>query len=111
MLLGVYQRIVKKELNSMAEWTVVEGMDKGQIVMYGLSTCIHCKKTKEFLKELGVSYKYIFVDLLPEDELNSVYDEMKKFNPSGSFPTTVIKGKTVIVGSKLDEIKEAILNG
>lgn len=95
----------------MTKWTVVEGEDKGRIDLYGLSTCVHCKKTKEFLKELGVSFRFIFVDLLPEEELNIVYDEMKNYNPVGSFPTTVIDGRTVIVGSRLDEIKEAILNG
>ncbi|WP_421908349.1 glutaredoxin family protein [Methanolacinia petrolearia] len=94
----------------MTEWTVVEGRDKGSIVLYALSTCIHCKKTKELLNELGVAYKYIFVDLLPEDELNIFYAEMKKYNPAGSFPTMVINGDKVIVGSRLEEIREA-LNG
>jgi len=95
----------------MAEWTIVEGKDKGSIVLYALSTCVHCKKTKELLNELGVAYRYLFVDKLPEDELNEVYDEMKKYNPVGSFPTTVIRGKTVIVGSRLDEIREAVSGG
>lgn len=95
----------------MTEWTVVEGEDRGAIILYALSTCVHCKKTKELLNELGVAYSYLFVDLLPEDEMNVVYDEMKKYNPAGSFPTTVIRGKLVIVGSRLDEIREAVLGG
>lgn len=95
----------------MAEWTVVKGKDKGSIVLYALSTCIHCKKTKELLNELGVAYRYIFVDLLPEDEMNKIYDDMKKYNPAGSFPTLVIGEGTVIVGSRLDEIREAVLRG
>jgi glutaredoxin-like protein NrdH len=95
----------------MAEWTVVEGDDKGSIVLYALSTCIHCRKTKELLNELGVAYKYIFVDLLPEKELGEVFNEMLKYNPAGSFPTMVINGDKVIVGSRLGEIREAIANG
>ena len=92
----------------MTEWTVVEGRDKGSIVLYALSTCIHCKKTKELLNELGVAYKYIFVDLLPEDELSRVFNEMLKYNPTGSFPTMVISGDKVIIGSRFKEIREAL---
>jgi glutaredoxin len=95
----------------MVEWTEVEGEDRGTVVLYALSTCVHCRKTRELLKELGIAYRYIYVDLLPDQELGMVYDEMKKFNPAGSFPTTIIRGKSVIVGSRLDEIREAILNG
>ena len=95
----------------MAEWVFVDGEDRGEIVLYALSTCVHCRVTKELLNELGVAYRYLFVDLLPEDELEKVYDEMKKYNPRGSFPTIVINDKTVIVGSRLDEIKEAVKGG
>ena len=47
----------------------IEGKDKGKILLYSLSTCIWCRKTKELLERLGVSYDYIFVDLLDDDLL------------------------------------------
>lgn len=94
----------------MTEWTIVDGEDKGSIVLYALSTCVHCKVTKKMLNEMGVKYKYMFVDQLPEDEMHEVFEEMLKYNPGGSFPTTIIRDNTVIVGSRLKEIKEAILN-
>jgi glutaredoxin-like protein NrdH len=40
----------------MIEMTVVKGVNKAKIVMYALSTCGWCAKTKKFLNELGVSY-------------------------------------------------------
>jgi len=90
------------------EWTHVEGKDAGNVKLYALSTCIHCKKTKEFLKNSGVAFDFVFVDLLEEKELSEVYGDVKKFNPAGSFPTIVINGDNVIVGSKLNEISEAL---
>jgi len=92
----------------MAEWNHVPGEKIRNIKLYALSTCGHCKKTKEFLSESKVSYDYIFVDLLSKNELEEVYSEMKKYNPRGSFPTLLIDEKDVIVGSKIDEIKEAL---
>jgi len=34
-------------------------------MLYALSTCVWCKKTKELLASLGVDHSYVFVDLLP----------------------------------------------
>jgi glutaredoxin len=86
----------------------VDGKDAGKIMLYTLSTCVWCKKTKALLKELGVAYDYIDVDLLNADEEDEVVKEITKFNPNCSFPTAVIDGKKCIVGFKEDEIREAI---
>ena len=48
------------------EWVHVGGRDAGDVKLYALSTCIHCKKTKEFLTDSGISFDYLFVDLLEE---------------------------------------------
>ena len=37
-------------------------------VFYGLSTCIWCKRTRKFLKDQGVSFEYVYVDLLKGQE-------------------------------------------
>ena len=37
----------------------VTGTNKGQIVLYGLSTCVWCRKTKVLLDQIGVEYNYI----------------------------------------------------
>ena len=83
----------------------VEGENKGKIMLYALSTCGWCRKTKELLNELGVEYEYIYVDLL-EDE-DTAMDEVKKWNPRLSFPTLLIDDKC-IVGFKEDEIREVL---
>jgi glutaredoxin-like protein NrdH len=37
----------------------ITGIKKGKVVMYGLSTCIWCKKTRQLLTDLGVDFDYI----------------------------------------------------
>lgn len=92
----------------MIKWTHVPGREIKDLKLYALSTCGHCKITKDFLSEAKVSYDYIYVDLLSGDELEKVYAEMKKYNPRGSFPTLLIDGKDVIVGSRIDDIKKEL---
>ncbi len=88
--------------------THVDGKDAGKVMLYTLSTCVWCKKTKALLKELGVAYDYIDVDLLSGSEQESVVKEIKKFNPDCNFPTMAINDKKCIVGYKEDEIREAL---
>jgi glutaredoxin-like protein NrdH len=85
----------------------VEGTDRGEIFLYALSTCGHCRRTKVLLKELGVEFRYVDVDLLEGDELEEVYRKVMKANPRGSFPTLLI-GDRVIVGYHEGEIREAL---
>jgi glutaredoxin-like protein NrdH len=77
------------------------------IRVYALSTCIHCKKAKEFLDQCGVAYEPTHVDWLTGQERSDTLAEMKKFNPAQSFPTIII-GDKVIVGFKQDEIETAL---
>jgi glutaredoxin len=54
-----------------------------------------------------VAFDYIYVDLLKGEDRAQVIDEIKKYNPSTSFPTIVI-GEKAIVGFREKEIKEAL---
>ena len=89
------------------EFERIEGTDRGTIILYALSTCQWCRRTKELLSELGVAFSYIYVDLLEEDEMKGIIDEVTKYNPRGSFPTIRI-GDKVIVGFHEEEIREAL---
>ncbi|HNX40308.1 MAG TPA: glutaredoxin family protein [Methanothrix sp.] len=85
----------------------VAGKDKGKVRLFALSTCIWCKKTREFLSSLGIAFDYIYVDLLKGEERAEAISEVKKYNSSLSFPTLVI-GEKSIVGLKEKEIREAL---
>ena len=86
----------------------VDGENKGKLVLYALSTCGWCKKTRMLLEESGTGYEYIYVDLLEGDELKEVVEQIKKWNPSLSFPTLVVNDEIAIVGFREDEIKRVI---
>ncbi len=75
--------------------------------LYALSTCIHCKNTKELLNECGVEYDCIDVDTLDAEERKKIIEEIKSVNPSCSFPTLII-GDKVIIGFRKEEIREAL---
>jgi glutaredoxin-like protein NrdH len=74
--------------------------------LYTLSTCVHCKATKRFLKENGIEFDYKDVDKLDGEERDEVRDEVMKLS-GGRFPTIII-GKKVIVGFHEDQLKEAL---
>lgn len=86
----------------------VSGGKRGKVLLFALSTCVWCKKTKRLLNDLGVEYFYVDVDQVEEDEKAEVVEQLKKWNSKSSFPTLVIDEKRCIVGFKKDEIKEAI---
>jgi glutaredoxin len=86
----------------------VSGIDRGKVVMYGLTTCVWCKKTKKLLTDLGVDFDFIYVDKLDGEEEDQAVEELRRFNPSASFPTTIINGEKAIVGFKEKQIREAL---
>ena len=86
--------------------THVNGKNKGKVVLYALSTCVWCKKTKKLLETLGVDFYYIYVDLLTGDERVKIMTEVSRFNSLRSFPTIVIDDTTSIVGYQEKKIRE-----
>jgi glutaredoxin-like protein NrdH len=84
----------------------VSGKNKGTVMLYALSTCGWCKRTKELLREIGVEFDYAYVDLLEGKEQDEAMNTVERFNPSGSLPTLVINDKKCIVGFMEQEIRE-----
>jgi len=91
-----YEKSVKK----------VSGKNMGDIFIFALSTCGWCKKTKNLLNSLGVEYSFVDVDLLEGDARDEAAKDIRKFNPAGSFPTTILNKKECIVGFQEDRLKE-----
>ena len=84
----------------------VEGNNKGDVVLYALSTCGWCKKTRMLLEEMEVEYDYIYVDLLEGDERQEIIEQVKEWNTKLSFPTLIIKNEESIVGLNEDKVRE-----
>jgi glutaredoxin-like protein NrdH len=79
-----------------------------QVMFYGLSTCIWCRKTRQFLEDQGVTFDYVYVDLIHGQEREEVKERVRKWNPSVSFPTIVIDDSECVVGYKPDKLKEVL---
>jgi len=78
-------------------------MNNLPVKVFALSTCIHCRHCKEFLDQMNVPYDCVHVDLLTGQERKDMVEEVRKLNPSVSFPTVQVGG-TVVVGFKKDEL-------
>ncbi len=86
----------------------VPGKNVGPIMLYALSTCGWCVKTKRLLDDLGVGYDFEYVDHLQGEKKEQAIQEIKNWNPSCSFPTLVIDNEKCIVGYRENEIREAL---
>ena len=85
----------------------VDGDNKGDVLLYPLTTCGWCRRTKALLQELNVRYDYIDVDILDKkEERDAAMAEVKKWNPACSFPSLVIDDKECIVGFQEQKLRE-----
>jgi ferredoxin-thioredoxin reductase catalytic subunit/glutaredoxin len=82
-------------------------MAEKSLIFYSLSTCGYCEITKKMLDDLHCEYDSVVVDLLPPDEKEKAVQDIIKFNPHCTFPT-LIYGEKVIIGMKLQEIKDML---
>ena len=78
-----------------------------EIIFYGLSTCMWCRKTRAFLDEKNVEYIGFYVNELVGEEKEKAMEEARKLNPNRSYPVIKI-GDRVVVGYHPDEIEEAL---
>lgn len=75
-------------------------------MVFSLSTCFWCQKTRDLLSELNLEYNYIYFDLLEGQSQKEAFDEISKYNPNASFPTVVVNnGEKVIIGFDETEIR------
>lgn len=92
----------------MIEKKHVAGENRGEILVYALSTCGWCRKTKENLKKMGLAFDYIDVDLLDPVESEKVMETVRKHNEKGSFPTIVVNDEHCVVGYDMDRLRELL---
>jgi glutaredoxin-like protein NrdH len=78
-----------------------------KVKIFTLSTCSHCKATKKFLNDNGITFEFIDVDQVQDTQRENILKEVVKYNPQRSFPTIII-GDKIIVGFKEDEIRKAL---
>jgi glutaredoxin-like protein NrdH len=91
------------------EFSKVSGKKNNhKVTLYALSTCVWCKLTKQFLNENEISYEFVDVDLLDEEDKQKVRQTITSKGGSLSYPTTIVDDKVVITGFRKDKLKEAL---
>ena len=75
---------------------------------YGLSTCIWCKRTRQFLQDQGVEFDFVYVDLLKGQEREEAIEQVRRWNSSVSFPTIVVDNSQCVVGYKTEKLEEVL---
>ncbi len=77
------------------------------IKMYSLTTCPWCKKMKAFLREEGLEFDVMEVDVAEESVREKTLEEISAMGATGAFPVTVINGQAV-VGYDPDRVRELV---
>lgn len=86
----------------------VEGRRAGDVVLYALSTCGWCKKTKQFLKDNKVEYEFLDVDTANSEERRAAIKYLQEKKVPLGFPVTIVDDETVISGYNPGALKEAL---
>ncbi len=79
-----------------------------KVLLYAISTCAWCRKTKNLLKDNSIEFEYVDVDLCTDEDKETIRSDIEKRGGRPSFPTMIIDDKILIIGFKEDKIKEAL---
>lgn len=91
------------------ETMIVEGSNsKNKVLLYTLSTCGWCNKTKEMLNENNIQYEYIDLDKCSKEDQKTAVNQLKERKLPVAFPIMIINDEKVIQGFKKDDIVEAL---
>jgi glutaredoxin len=92
----------------VSKGTVQGAHNEHDVLFYGLSTCVWCKRTRQFLEELGVQFDFVYVDLLQGDDRKNSIAEVRRWNRAGSFPTVIVDKERAVVGFRKDDLKTVL---
>lgn len=81
---------------------------KHKVLLYAISTCAWCRKTKEFLKINGVEYEYLDIDLCSDEDREEVRQDILNRGGRLSYPTVIVDDNILITGFHEDKLREAL---
>jgi len=79
-----------------------------KVFMYAISTCVWCKRTKQFLKDNNVEFEYVDIDLCSDEDQEKIEEDITKRGGELIYPTIIVDDKILVTGYKLDKISEAL---
>jgi len=78
-----------------------------EVLVYALTTCPWCRKTKQWFTDSKIAFESIDVDALPAEEQDAAAEKAFKLSGGRRFPVVVINGE-VIVGYNPDKFLERL---
>ncbi|UCH36915.1 MAG: glutaredoxin family protein [Candidatus Bathyarchaeota archaeon] len=81
---------------------------KHKVMVYALSTCSWCKRTKQYLKDNHIEYDYVDVDLCNAEDRERVRRDIMRRGGRLSYPAIIIDDQVLITGFQPDQIREAL---
>ncbi len=82
-------------------------MPEIDIMLYTLSTCPWCRKTKKFFDERGLTYHFLDIDTLGRKDRQAARDKVVELVGSLQYPVAVIDG-TAVQGYNPDKFTDLL---
>ncbi|MEZ5126360.1 MAG: glutaredoxin family protein [Thermoleophilia bacterium] len=71
-------------------------MTEHDVMIYALTSCGWCRKTKAWFEEERIPYKHADVDALDGEEAKAMAAEVERLSGGRRFPVVVIDGHVVV---------------
>lgn len=91
--------------------TVSGNLQKHDVMLYTISTCIWCVRLKNKLKSRDIQFKYIDIDLIPHTEKERMKRQLREIKPRLAFPMMFVDDN-FIPNMEIDQkIEELVRDG
>jgi glutaredoxin len=81
---------------------------KHQVLMYTISTCIWCKKAKQFMKDHNIEHTYVDVDLCEKDDREKIRQDILSRGGKLVYPVIIVDDQIIINRFHVKKIREAL---
>ena len=81
---------------------------KHKILLYAISTCGWCKRTKKFLKDNDVEFEYIDIDRSSSEDKQEARKDIQNRGGLLAYPTIIIDDKILLTGASMDRLREVL---
>jgi glutaredoxin/predicted small secreted protein len=87
---------------------VTGGINRGFVLLVGMSTCPHCQAAKALLANMSIDYYWIDLNTLSGAENTEVLQALRVCKDTQFVPMLIVRGETCIIGDNETEIREAL---
>ncbi|NVM31059.1 MAG: glutaredoxin [Candidatus Helarchaeota archaeon] len=91
--------------------TVSGNIQKHDVMLYTISTCIWCVRLKNKLKNRDIQYKYIDIDLIPHKEKERIKRQLREVKSRLAFPMMFVDDSFIPNMETDQKIEELVRDG